>query len=215
MKETKNLTATNWTQYYSRPKSVFSTLTQKITLKKLSEYMNRYAGSDLEVMELGGGNSCFAEKLMKRVDISEYSVIDNCAVAIEKFREMQLPGNAYLTDLTKGDITDEIQRQFDVVYSVGLIEHFRDRMIKKIIGAHFQLCKTGGLVVICVPTPTLQYRIVRKGMELAGKWGFPDEKPLKDEDLDDIINSYGSIVEKKINYRLPLTQLIYVVKTGK
>lgn len=215
MNETEKIIATDWTEYYSKSKSVFSTLTQKITLKELSKYINRYAGSELNIMELGGGNSCFAEKLMKKVDISSYSIIDNYAVAIEKFREMKLPGNAYMADLTKGNIADDIGQKFDVVYSVGLIEHFRGEMIEKIIDAHFQLCKRGGLVIICVPTPTLQYRIVRKGMELLGKWGFPDEKPLKDDDLDIIMKSYGNILEEKINYKLPLTQLMYVTTAQK
>lgn len=45
------------------------------------------------------------------------------------------------------------------------------------------------------------------------KWGFPDEEPLKDDDLDAIIKTYSIVVEKTVNYKLPLTQLIYVVRT--
>ncbi|MCH5279923.1 MAG: methyltransferase domain-containing protein [Lachnospiraceae bacterium] len=207
--------STNWTEYYSKPKSKFSAATQKITLKKLIYYIERYAADKLDIMELGGGNSCFAKGLLtgcSKVSINSYSIIDSCEIAVRQFREMKLSGNAYLADLTSDTALAEIEKKFDLVYSVGLIEHFRGNDIDKIIAAHFQLCEDGGIVLISVPTPTLQYLLIRKGMELLGAWGFPDEKALKYEDIGAAIERYGELLDTKINRRLPLTQLMIVAR---
>lgn len=207
--------STDWTAYYSKPKSKFSSSTQKITLEKLAIYMTEYAGQEIDVLELGGGNSCFAQGLMKKVNIRSYSIADNCELAVNKFKQMNIPGNAYLVDLTSRNALDGIEQRFDVVYSVGLIEHFRGGTIEKIIETHFGLCKPGGLVIISVPTPTTQYRIIRKMMEILKVWGFPDEKPLKGIELCPIIKQKGKILISEINWKLPLTQLIFVVKNEK
>lgn len=207
--------ATNWTEYYSKPKSKFSTVTQKITLKKLIYYIERYAADKLDIMELGGGNSCFAKGLLAgcgKVSINTYSIIDSCEVAVKQFQEMKLSGNAYLADLTSDTALTQIEKKFDLVYSVGLIEHFRGKDIDKIIAAHFQLCKEDGIVLISVPTPTLQYLLIRKCMELLGVWGFPDEKALKYEDISAAIERHGKLSDKKVNRKLPLTQLIIVCR---
>lgn len=202
--------ATDWTTYYSRPKSKFSTSTQKITLSKLAAYINKYADGEIDIIELGGGNSCFAQELIERLNVISYSIVDNCEIAVEKFKQMNLPGCAYMADLTEGNIGEEIEKRFDVVYSVGLIEHFRGKDIEKVIASHFRLCKQGGIVLISVPTPTLQYRFIRKMMEVFKVWGFPDERPLRYNEISSIIERYGKVQAYRINRKLPLTQLMVV-----
>lgn len=213
MKETeKNYDVTNWTEYYSKPKSKFSTVTQKITLKKLCYYFEKYSRRNCDIIELGGGNSCFAINLLNnsQLEIKSYSIVDNCKVAVDKFKRMRLPGEAYVADLTADNALNEINNLYDVVYSVGLVEHFRGENIEKIILNHYRLCNTGGMVLITVPTPTIQYRLIRKCMEILNVWVFPDEKPIQYRDISDIINKYGEVVDVKINRKLPLTQLIIV-----
>ena len=202
--------ATDWTTYYSKPKSKFSTVTQKITLSKLAAYMKKYADGEIDIIELGGGNSCFAQELTERLNVISYSIVDNCEIAVEKFKQMNLPGCAYQADLTAGNIGVEIEKRFDVVYSVGLIEHFRGKDIEKVIASHFRLCKPGGIVLISVPTPTLQYRFIRKMMEVFRVWGFPDERPLRYNEISNIIERYGKVHEYRINRKLPLTQLMVI-----
>lgn len=203
---------TDWTAYYSKPKSKFSSATQKITQNLLTYYIKKYTDKSLNIIELGGGNSCFAHGLMDHIDISNYSIIDNCEVAVEMFKKMHLPGNAYVADLKAEHAVDNIPDVFNVVFSVGLIEHFNTQEIIQIIGTHFKLCEPGGIVVISVPTPTLQYCLVRRFMEVLRVWRFHDEKPLKEVELRPVIERYGKILETKINYRLPLTQLLLVAK---
>lgn len=47
--------ATDWTSYYSRPKSTFSTFTQQFTLEQLLKYIKRFTSPHIDILELGGG----------------------------------------------------------------------------------------------------------------------------------------------------------------
>lgn len=206
--------STDWTAYYSKPKSIFSVITQRFTLQKLIYFMEKYVHTSADIMELGGGNSCFAKALVKqcKVPVKSYSIADSCEVAVSRFKEMKLAGNAYQADLRMENVMQQEMNRYDVVYSVGLIEHYRGKDIAQIIKTHFSLCKEKGIVLISVPTPSVSYRMTRKIMEKCGWWEFPDEKPLKFRELEDYIKKVGKgiIIEKMINYRLPLTQLIVV-----
>lgn len=208
----KESASTDWTEYYLKPKSKFSTITQKFTLKKILFFIDKYMKYPAHVVELGGGNSCFARDIIKKskVPINSYSIIDNCDIAIKKFQDMQLKGQAYKLDLTCENVEHQVDKKYDFVYSIGVIEHFNKEDMEQVIKAHFNLCSKDGIVLISVPTPTLQYRFWRRCMELVHKWYFPDELPLKFEDIRECIEKYGMIQEKVINYRLPLTQLIVV-----
>lgn len=57
--------------------------------------------------------------------------------------------------LVKADLFDvELDREFDIVGSFGLIEHFRDASLEAILSLHHSLARPGGLVVIEVPNFT-------------------------------------------------------------
>lgn len=165
-------------------------------------------------MELGGGGSCFAEALWADLGeaVKSYSIIDSCELAVRQFAAKGLPGESYLLDASDEREVAAITWQYDFVYSVGLVEHFRGEDIDRLLRAHFSLCRTDGLVLISVPTPTRQYRLVRKTMELLGKWGFPDEEPLEARTLLPMVERYGTVLECRVNRRLPLTQMILVAR---
>lgn len=204
--------ATDWTAYYGRNKSWFSTFTQQFTLKEILRYIKEDA--DVEVVELGGGSSCFAKEICSNRTIETYDIIDNNELAIEQFIKQELKSkrhHGYRLNLLKED--DGLKNgAYDFVYSVGLIEHFLKGDIATVIEKHFQYCKPEGTVLISFPTPTVKYRIVRKCMELAGAWQFHDEIPLKYGDIKDILEKHGEIQTQYINRNLPLTQMIVVVK---
>jgi predicted SAM-dependent methyltransferase len=42
----------------------------------------------------------------------------------------------------------------DICFSVGLIEHFTEEDLPRVVSAHFDVVRPGGLVVISFPTPT-------------------------------------------------------------
>ena len=165
-------------------------------------------------MELGGGGSCFAESLCAAFGggIKSYSLIDRCELAVGQFAAKGLKGESYLLDAAREEEVASIACRYDFVYSVGLVEHFQGEDIRRLVQAHFSLCGEDGLVLLSVPTPTRQYRMVRGLMERLGKWGFPDETPLRPETLLPLVERYGMVLECRVNYRLPLTQLVIVAR---
>lgn len=205
---------TNWEAYYTRPRSRIAAFTQHFTLRELKRCIRQYFDRPAAVMELGGGGSCFAESLcaLPGGRVKSYSIIDNCELAVRQFAAKRLAGESYLLNAAREEEVAAITWKYDFVYSVGLVEHFRGEEVDRLLRAHFSLCREDGLVVVSVPTPTRQYRMVRRAMEQLGKWSFPDEAPLRPEVLLPLVERYGTVLESKINYYLPLTQLIVAAR---
>ena len=253
---------TNWTQYYSAGRSCFSTITQRFTLSRILNAIDKYlppppknqanqglqsiqaireSHDFLSICELGGGNSCFVEQLCNSANVSRYDIIDNNRLAVEMFEK--LPISVYhkgfcrdlLSNADEDFIFDGQQNQqaqklqhpikltqptqqynfYDFVYSIGLIEHFRDKDIETLILRHFEFCKDDGIVLISFPTPTKKYRFIRRCMELLGCWQFYDEKPIKYSEVEECFKKYGTVLEHYTNYKLPLTQEIVIAKKKK
>lgn len=207
---------TDWTSYYKKKRSIFSTLTQQYTLNKIQFYIEKYFGNkQLDILECGGGNSCFAKQLCTLLNINIYDIIDNNDLGISLFREQNL--NAISSTGIKEDLLSTITNKdyidkYDFVYSVGVIEHFRGQNIETVIQNHFKYCKKNGYVLISFPTPTIQYCFTRKVMEILHVWQFGDEKPLRYEDVKDYFERCGNVKNLEFNKKLPLTQLIVVVQ---
>lgn len=207
--------ATDWTKYYSSKKSWFSTYTQQFTLKCILECIRKYLDcGKIDIMELGGGNSCFAADICKSVRAGKYDIADNNELAVQLFEEQTLLAEQHkgiLIDLSK-EISYEEKEKYDFVYSVGLIEHFRGGDIKNVIDKHFDYAKPGGVVLVSFPTPTLKYGITRKLMEWVHVWRFFDEIPLRWENVKGYFESNGDVKENYINRKLLLTQMLVIVR---
>ena len=82
------------------------------------------------------------------VDLSA-SVLD---IAKENFRRFELAeptcvvGNVEGTELSEGS--------FDVIYNIGLLEHFRD--VRHVLAESFRILAVGGIIfMVIVPEPTV------------------------------------------------------------
>ena len=167
---------------------------------------------DIRILEFGGGNSCFAEEFREKLSISRYDVADNCKVALDKLKNSVLVDKAWDFDLCENIERLEMPQKYNLVYSVGLVEHFSENERKRVIQNHFECCEDGGVVLITAPTPTVKYRIIRKIMELIKVWQFWDEYPIRLEKLTDEMKIYGEIIDSGINRKLPLTQAVVMCR---
>src|SRR5258706_15887594 len=149
------------------------------------EAIKRYAvdaGRGKRLLELGGANSFFFERIRAEVAPAEYHVLDNNATGLAKFRERigaDLGVSMHHDDLFQ----TRLQPVFPVVFSVGLIEHFDVERTRRAIERHFALAEAGGLVLISYPTPTWLYRLARSIAEGLNLWIFHDERPLRREEV--------------------------------
>ena len=212
--------ATDWTTYYGKKRSWFSKFTQQYTQREIENAIQKCAaqngGEPIEILELGGGNRCFAEQICLKFNVKTYNIIDNNELAAKLFDAMELNAEEHksiLYDLLDRD--SQPTGTYDFVFSVGLIEHFRGADINTVIDQHYLHCKENGCVMITFPTPTGKYQITRKFMELVGMWQFHDEMPLKWSDVAGHFLKCGTVLAHYINWKLPLTQMVVINRNSK
>jgi SAM-dependent methyltransferase len=113
-------------------------------------------GEGRTAIELGGAPGQYAAYLNRVLGYEPY-VLDRSRVGCEKTREnfrlLGIPGTVFQGDLFD---TPTSPSRFDVVYSLGLIEHFDD--LTEGIRAHVRLAKPNGIVVVGAPNFAGIYR---------------------------------------------------------
>ncbi len=201
--------ATDWDAYYARPFSA-ATVTRRITTAKLLAHMQRWLPASQPVIaELGGANSCFIAALHQQLNPKQYLAVDNNRYGLTLLAERckALPGLAVIED----DVQNPQQQiEADLVFSVGLIEHFDKAGTAKAIATHYRYVRPGGLVIITFPTPTWLYRTVRTLAECTGSWRFPDERPLGFTEVASTMAIHGELLAQDLNWPIMLTQGLWV-----
>jgi 2-polyprenyl-3-methyl-5-hydroxy-6-metoxy-1,4-benzoquinol methylase len=215
MSSTANL-KTDWDAYYQKPAAT-AHITRRITRNRLTSLMREvFKGkSPISVCELGGGNSCFAEGVLESFPIDRYHIIDNNSRSLNLLESKF--GRAGKVSWECSDVLRLATRErpFDLVYSVGLIEHFDPLDAEKAILAHVQLAKPGGAIILTFPTPTILYRITRRLIEVLGKWDFPDERPLGFVEVERALKfAQARILTRRVNWAVILTQGVIAARVG-
>ena len=204
---------TDWDKYYASPYKTAG-YARRIVGRKLLEMLRRYQPvPHPEIAELGGGNSCFFESIMKNTAPARYVIYDNNELGVRKFEERTAGDSraaARQCDLLKLNTGHE--EKFDVVLSVGLIEHFPPELTRKMVQVHFELAREGGTVILFFPTPTFLYRATRSLSELLRLWIFHDERPLTAGEVESALLPYGTILHREIIWRNFLTQQIIIAR---
>jgi SAM-dependent methyltransferase len=197
--------ATDWDAYYRTP-AAFAPITRRITERAILRDVSRFAAAPATMLELGGGNSGCLGALRRRFPDARLIAIDTNALGLRLLQE-RMPGDAKLTVLARDifEPLDDVEAA-DVVFSVGLIEHFDPDGTARAIRAHFARVKPGGLVIITFPTRTWLYQTTRRLAELAGVWAFPDERPLDVAEVAGEVARHGDILDVRINWPIVLTQ---------
>lgn len=204
--------ATDWTRYYRRP-FVATSVTRQITTRRLVGHLARHVATPApHIVEWGGGNSCFIEAVYQQLMPQRYTVCDTNDLGLQLIRQRanQFPG----LDAVKSDVLLPSARslQADIVFSVGLIEHFDPEGTASAIESHFACAKPGGLVLISFPTPTFLYRATRRCAELLGLWAFPDERALQFAEAQHEMSKWGNFLARDLIWPIVLTQGMLVFR---
>jgi SAM-dependent methyltransferase len=113
--------------------------------------IDRFASSPspLSVLEIGGAPGGYLVHLWRAFG-HEVCVLDSSPAGIEltrkNFELLGVPGRVLERDMFG---RNESNLTFDIVYSLGLIEHFQD--ISSVIDAHLRYTKPGGTLIIGCP----------------------------------------------------------------
>lgn len=208
---------TDWSSYY-RVVSPTARLTRRYTTREIIKALSlhRFPVAGARILEFGGANSCFLDSIVNQFCPASYDIADTSEYGLSLLRD-RVPNGCVLT-LHNQDVLSPsslLTRKFDLVYSVGLIEHFDREDTVRAIRNHVMSAIPGGLVLISFPCPTLLYRIARRFLEAAQLWRFPDERPIFPSEVLDSLKGCGEILFQKTLWPLVLTQYLILLRTAK
>ena len=206
---------TDWDHYHKKVAAT-ARRTRKYTTKVLVDAMKRYASpsagnQELSILEIGGANSCFLDRILADIGPRQYDVVDTNAYGLSLL-EQKAGSDARIRLHQESVLGLKMEAQADIVFSVGLIEHFDAPQTRQAALAHFDLLRPGGAAIITFPTPTLLYRITRGLAEMFGIWQFPDERPLQPAEVLAAVRERGDVLVSKTLWPLILTQTLVVVR---
>lgn len=204
--------ATDWDRYHTST-PFRAKLTRKYTESVIVRMMRQFGGlrGTDSIVEIGGANSCFLDRIMAEFHPGAYHVVDSNRFGLDLLRR-RLDNRRNIILHTADCRSLNFDLQADVVFSVGLIEHFEPAGTRRAVRAHFDLLKQGGIAIISYPTPTFLYRVARFLCEGMGLWKFPDERPLDREEVVESLKDCGNVLFEKTLWPLIFTQHMMVVQ---
>ena len=203
---------TDWDSYYARPYRTAS-LTRKYTASDSG-------GADAERMtarthrslNLAAPIVVSSTRSWTEVAPARYDVIDSNQLGLDLLQSRYSRDDRVSASL--GDVLAAAtpERLYDIVFSVGLIEHFDPAGTAKAVATHFSHLRPGGTAIITFPTPTWLYRSVRGLAEITNDWIFHDERPLRLPEFERAVAGLGEIKSARILWPLILTQYCVEVR---
>lgn len=207
-------TATNWDLYYtSVPKlaQVTRRYTNRLLLNAIRRHASSKAPQGISIVEIGGANSCFMNNIMREIPCRSYDIIDTNEYGLSLLK--QRVGTDQPVRLHCESVLDlKWRTHADVVFSVGLVEHFDLTHTRDAVLAHFDLLRPGGVAIITFPTPTFLYCAARRLIELVGMWKFHDERPLLPAEVVSALDGCADVLQQKTMWPLILTQHVIVAQ---
>jgi putative flippase GtrA len=213
VRHTTGYPATDWDVYYERI-PFFARLARRYTSSALVRNLRRYSGlrpNQGVIVELGGANSCFMDRLRAEFRPKAYHVVDNNSYGLGALRKRTESDTSVI--LHQQDVLSRtLPIRADVVFSIGLVEHFDPTGTQAAIRAHFDLLSQDGIAIVSFPTPTLLYRVTRACAEGLGLWRFHDERPLLRTEILKSTAGIGQLLQEHTLWPLVLTQHLMIFR---
>lgn len=161
-KEDKLTSQKFWDDYWSSRLEKKSNKRIGIIAQELHHIFDTYLPADpsLHILEIGGAPGEYLLYIANRHGYHAHSM-DYSSVGNEKTREMFGSQGVEVT-VHEQDLFNVKDKslQFDIVYSLGFIEHFDD--VDNVIEKHLELLKPGGILLLGVPNLTGIYHLFLK-----------------------------------------------------
>ena len=140
-----------------------------------------------KLLEIGCGSARTLHYLDKTYNSSECFALDLSLQAIQLVRSINPKFQTAIADAFTLPLESN---QFDVTFSIGLIEHFTRDEAGQIVSEKIRVTRAGGVVAVMVPWKSSFYNlIVRKAF---GKhWPFGEENPFHRQELELFIKELG------------------------
>jgi 2-polyprenyl-3-methyl-5-hydroxy-6-metoxy-1,4-benzoquinol methylase len=152
-----------------------------------------YGGfADRQVIEIGAGAGTVGALMAQ--DGARVTILDYSDLALDRAREFYGRHGlaAEYVNVDALELPPEWLGRFDIAMSFGLAEHFAGANRRKIIQAHLDVLRPGGLTFISVPNKYCPpYRLFKFVAQRAGKWAFGEEYPASRAELLRIADTLG------------------------
>lgn len=187
----------HWNKFFKKQnKTIIKLLEMPVWQSYKRLLKNENMAAKPRVIELGCGTGLISLLLAKnynaKITLVDYS---NSALNLAKklFKKEGIKANFVKKDFFKLNL----KNKFDLVHSQGVIEHFKDRKQKKLVGLHRKFLKKNGIAIILAPRPSIYYKLWRGIIEaIKGEWLFGYEKPIKKDEGIKLIKSQGLKIKK-------------------
>jgi len=213
----RNFWETYWETGNSKKKNNRPSLCVLEILKAFDLYLP--AEKDLKILEIGGAKGEYLLYLVKRFGYEGYSLDYSSAgneATLETFLKAGKKVKVYERDLFADNSDLPL---FDIVFSLGLIEHFDDPVT--VVESHLKLLRPGGILLIGVPNYSGIYHLVLKHlapsmfvthnlriMDIA-TWSDFEQKFGLETIYRDYIGGFEPLNMKKLEKKSLLNRLIY------
>jgi ubiquinone/menaquinone biosynthesis C-methylase UbiE len=155
--------------------------------------MAKFVDHGSKILEVGAGASHTLAALSGRIECKAYGVEPDES-GIKKTIEMSGLESTTL-DMIKGDgfTLPFADNTFDIVYSLGLIEHFEPEASVDLIAEHTRVCKPRGRVIISVPNKLNLPHTLRKKF-LGERYEYSPERSYSPRELKRVMETSGVTV---------------------
>ena len=157
---------------------------------KLLEYFVPQPASS--IIEIGCGEGLrtlnFAKQHGLEVTIFDYSDVA-LELAVENAGDLGVTVDTINGDLLNNSLDPD---RYDIVWSVGLYEHFCGEDRQRAFDEMYRICKPGGTGIVIVPNSlNLPYRLTKKFKETLKKWPYGYEEPFSRWEMSDRMHKSG------------------------
>lgn len=159
------------------------------------ELMARYVPAGSTVLEVGAGGSHTLAAIAGRLKCNSFGVEpDENGIA----KTQELAGvESGTVKMIRGDgfrlpFADGV---FDVVYSLGLVEHFDRNESSDLVAEHVRVCKKNGTVIVAVPNWLNFPHTLRKWM-LGKRYEYHPERSYSPRELRKLMSANGLAIQE-------------------
>lgn len=152
------------------------------------DLMARYVPKQSTVLEIGAGGSHTIGAIVRRLECRGFGIEPDEA-GIEKTIQLAALETAHV-EMVRGDgfYLPFENNAFDVVYSLGLIEHFDTGKSSELVAEHVRVCKKNGVVIVAVPNSLNFPHTLRKWF-LGSRYEFYPERSYSPKQLRSLLSA--------------------------
>lgn len=184
-----------WNQYWKSPlsieKAIYTLLYEEnnISWQRIKQVIlaHFFSFKGLKVVEIGAGQGTISA--LMALNGADVTILDYSEAALNRYYELFMY-NGLSALFLKQDVfrlPESMLNKYDIAMSFGFAEHFEGPDRIRVIKAHFDLIKQGGLSIIAVPNKyNLPYRIFKFVAELLKHWPVGEEYPFSRKELSNI-----------------------------